>query len=56
MSKEFVDATMNGNNVEAEDQFKIAIAAKVGETLELKRRELAKNFVSSVYKTEESDD
>tara|TARA_B100000795_G_C22444309_1_gene303170 strand:- start:193 stop:360 length:168 start_codon:yes stop_codon:yes gene_type:complete len=52
MSREFVDATMNGDNSKAEDDFKTSIAAKVGEVLELKRRELAKSFVGTHEKAE----
>ncbi len=45
MSKEFVDAIVVDNKVEAEEHFKTALAAKVGDSLELKRRELSKTFV-----------
>ena len=40
MSKEFVDAVSTGNNLEAEDAFKDAISAKVGDALETKRKEV----------------
>jgi|TARA_R110000824_G_scaffold152052_1_gene323149 hypothetical protein len=45
MSKEFVDAVATGNNLEAETVFKGAIAAKIGDALEIKRSEVAKTFV-----------
>ena len=54
MSKEFVDAIQAGNNLEAEAVFKDAIAKKVGDNLELKRKELSKTFVSN-YTDKESD-
>ena len=44
-NKEFVDALVMDNNVDAEAAFKDAISTKVGDALENKRRELAKSFV-----------
>ena len=56
-SKEFVDAVVNKNNLEAEDAFKAAIQTKVGDALEAKRKEVAKTFVRdglpNAYETEE---
>ena len=40
-SKDFVDAVVNKNNLEAEDAFKAAIQTKVGDALEAKRKEVA---------------
>ena len=54
MSKEFVDAIQAGNNLEAETVFKDAVAKKVGDTLELKRKEISKTFVSN-YTNKEAD-
>tara|TARA_Y100000782_G_C9997565_1_gene187238 strand:- start:238 stop:420 length:183 start_codon:yes stop_codon:yes gene_type:complete len=54
MSKEFVDAMQAGNNLEAEAAFKDAVAKKVGDNLELKRKELSKTFVSN-YTNKEAD-
>ena len=56
MSKEFVDAVISGDNVQAQDVFKSAISDKVGETLEVKRRDYAKAFVSSLPQAVEDDD
>ena len=57
MSREFVDAIADGNNMEAENVFTKSMASKVGDTLELKRKELSNTFVSSVSKdTEETDE
>ena len=55
MSKEFVDAMQAGNNLEAEAVFKDAIAKKVGDSLELKRKDISKAFVSN-YKDKEAND
>ena len=55
MSKEFVDAVISGDNVQDQDVFKSAISDKVGETLEVKRREYAKTFVSTLPQTVEDD-
>ena len=55
MSKEFVDALVNSNNIEAEKAFSITMAARVGDALEIKRRELANTFVKSSYVDNESD-
>jgi|TARA_B110000503_G_scaffold112401_1_gene168444 hypothetical protein len=55
MSKEFVDALVNSNNIEAEKAFSITMAARVGDALEVKRRELANTFVKSSYVDNESD-
>ena len=54
MSKEFVDAIQAGNNLEAETVFKDAVAKKVGDNLEIKRKELSKTFVSN-YTDKEAD-
>ena len=57
MSREFVDAVVDGNNIEAEKVFTQSMASKVGDTLEIKRKELSNTFVNSVSKdTEETDE
>ena len=57
MSREFVDAVADGNNIEAEKVFTQSIAKKVGDNLEVKRKELSNTFVNSVSKdTEETDE
>ena len=55
MTREFVDAVVSGNNVEAEKVFKTTISAKVGDALEVKRKEISKAFVSNVQKMEADD-
>ena len=39
MSREFVDAIVDGNNIGAEEVFKTTVGAKVGDALELRRKE-----------------
>ena len=59
MSREFVDAVAAGNNIEAEKVFTQSMASKVGDTLEVKRKELANTFVKSMTvetETEEEDE
>ena len=57
MSREFVDAIVAGNNIEAEKVFTQSISTKVGDNLEVKRKELSNTFVNSVSKdTEETDE
>ena len=56
MSREFVDSIVSGNNIEAETVFKNSIATKVGDALEVKRKELSANFVKSVYPEESDED
>jgi hypothetical protein len=45
MSREFVDAIVDGNNMEAENVFTQGMATKVGSTIEVNRKELANTFV-----------
>jgi hypothetical protein len=53
MSREFVDALASGNNIEAEQSFNNAMSGKVGDALEIRRRELANTFVK--FKDKEAD-
>ena len=55
MTKEFVDAIVSGNNLEAEKAFSITMADRVGNALEVKRKELANTFVKSSYVDQEAD-
>ena len=55
MSKEMVDAIMNGNNVEAGNAFEKAMSDKVGDALEVKRMELSKTFVKGEGEEVEAD-
>ena len=57
MSREFVDAIALDDRLEAEKVFTQSMATKVGDTLEVKRKELSNTFVNSVSKdTEETDE
>ena len=47
MSKDFVDSISTGDNLGAETAFNVAMATKVGDTLEIKRKEVSKTFVKS---------
>ena len=44
---EIVDALSKDNNLGAESTFKSVMQQKVGDALELKRREVANNFVKT---------
>ena len=54
-SKDFVDALRRGSNLDAEDAFKSAVGQKVQDTLENKRKELAKGFVNNHIPEPEDD-
>ena len=53
MSREFVESIQNGNNLEAEKAFKDSMGAKVGDALEIKRKDISKGFVS--HYTDQAD-
>ena len=44
-SRDFVDAVVSKNNLDAEDAFKSVMNTKVGNALEIKRKEVAQSFV-----------
>jgi|TARA_R110000803_G_scaffold36011_1_gene77575 hypothetical protein len=56
MSREFVDAVVAGNNIGAEEVFKSTVGAKVGDALEVKRRDLANTFVKTMSTEPEDSD
>ena len=56
MSREFVDAIISGNNIEAEKAFATSVSTKVGDALEIKRKEISANFVSNVSPEPEETD
>jgi hypothetical protein len=56
MSREFVDAISSGNNIGAEEVFKSTVGAKVGDALEIKRKDLANTFVKTMSVEPEEDD
>ena len=55
MSKDFVDSISTGDNLGAETAFNVAMAAKVGDTLEIKRQEVSKTFVKTNNTDQEAD-
>ena len=52
---EFVNAMQQGNNIEAENAFKTAMQNKIGDALEMKRKEIANNFVKTKVTKEKED-
>jgi hypothetical protein len=46
-TKDIIDALSNGDNLGAEQAFTGAIQSKVGDALEVKRKEVANTFVQS---------
>ena len=54
MSREFIDAIASGNNLEAEDEFKNSISSKVGDALEIRRKELSQTFAGNDKVEEEA--
>ena len=56
MSREFVDSIAAGNNVDAETAFKTSMSTKVGDALEIKRKEISANFVKNVSPEPEETD
>ena len=54
MSRDFVDSVINNDNVTGQDTFKSAMQDKIGQALEVKRREVANNFVKT--KVEDNGD
>ena len=57
MSREFVDAIISNNNIEAEKAFTTSVTSKVGDALEVKRKEISANFVKTVSpESEETDE
>ena len=55
MSKDFVDSISTGDNLGAETAFNVAMATKVGDTLEIKRKEVSKTFVKTNNTDQEAD-
>ena len=47
MSREFIDAIENGDNLSAESEFSDVMMSKVGGALESHRKELANSFVNN---------
>jgi len=56
MSREFVDAVISGNNVEAEKAFSTSMSTRGGDALEVKRKEISANYVKNVSSEPEETD
>ena len=55
-AENFVNELQNSNNLGAEDAFKSAMTDRVGQALEMKRREVAGTFVSNHIPEVEEDE
>ena len=56
MSREFVDSVVSGNNIEAETKFKNSISTKVGDALEIKRKEYFNNTIVTPFRQHNLND
>ena len=54
-NKEIIDAIDSNDNIKAEQEFNNIMSTKVGNSLELKRQEVAKTFVQQ-YKDQIADE
>ena len=55
-AEDFVNELQKGNNLGAEDAFKSAMTDRVGQALEMKRREVAGTFVKNHIPEVEEDE
>ena len=56
MSRDMIDALANGDNLSAENEFKSAISQKIGDSLELKRKEVAGSMIKQHIPEVEEDE
>ena len=56
MSREMIDALADGDNLSAENEFKSAISQMVGDSLELKRKEVAGTMIKHHIPEVEEDE
>ena len=57
MTKEIVDAIESGDNLSAETQFKTTMSTRVGDALELKRKDVAQTMVTQhIPEVDEEDE
>jgi hypothetical protein len=54
-TKDLLNAIVSGNNIEAERIFQNDMANRVGDKLEMQRREVANSFVKSPVEYDEED-
>jgi len=55
-TKNFIDALSNGNSADAGEAFKDALRSKVGDALDVKRKELAANMFNKPTEAEDFSD
>jgi len=55
-TKDIIDALQSGDNLGAEQAFKDTISTKVGDALEMKRKEVANTFVKSTKVEEDGEE
>jgi len=55
-TKDIIDALQSGDNLGAEQAFKDTIGTKVGDALEMKRKEVANTFVKSTKVEEDGEE
>ena len=56
MTREIIDAIASCDNLDAENEFKSAISQKVGDALEIRRREVANTMVTQHIPEVEEDE
>tara|TARA_B100000927_G_scaffold281619_1_gene267356 strand:+ start:596 stop:772 length:177 start_codon:yes stop_codon:yes gene_type:complete len=57
MSREIINALANNDNLQAENEFKTAISQRVGDALELKRKEVAGSMIKQhIPEVEENEE
>ena len=55
MNREFVDSVISDNNIEADKAFRDSVASKVGDALDIKRREISKTIANPKVETDDTD-
>ena len=56
MSKEIIDAIASGDNLGAETHFKTSVSQRVGDALEIRRKEVANTMVTQHIPEVEEDE
>ena len=55
MNREFVDSVITDNNIEANTAFKNSITTKVGDALEIKRKEISRTIANIKVESDDTD-
>ena len=55
MNREFVDSVITDNNIEANTAFKNSITTKVGDALEIKRKEISRTIANTKVESDDTD-